>query len=273
MLRFYREEGLLEKWAKLREKIQQNVENYSAEHKANFHYERGLYALFGLNLQELKEILAEWQVNESLPFWEAKRAGLLAELGQVDEAKKILERSLKDIRSKLNLKPITSDYSLVSQESFVMLLLQYVQTSVSYIQHEWSKNQELRNEFSERWNALNQYKCDPWHELKLFKSTLKQPPVKQSEVTERKEFDIGRITHAYHSGSGSKEARIAYSFLRFCEDAGIPFRIPGSIFGKEAAEGTLSRIMESFPVLGIGHHGTDWRCQGGSSYFQPGLFI
>ncbi len=119
MLRFYREERLLEKWAKLCEKIQQNVENLSAGHKANFYYERGLYALFGLNLQELKEILAQWQVNESLPFWEAKRAGLLAELGQVDEAKKILEQSLKDIRSKLNLKPITSDYSLVSQESYV----------------------------------------------------------------------------------------------------------------------------------------------------------
>ena len=232
-------------------KYNKNVENYSAEHKANFHYERGLYALFGLNLQELKEILAEWQVNESLPFWEAKRAGLLAEIGQVDEAKKILERSLKDIRSKLNLKSITSDYSLVSQESFIMLILQYVSTSVSYIQHEWSKNQELRNEFSERWNALNQYKCDPWHELKLFRSTLKQPPVKQSEGTESKEFDIGLVTQTYQIGSGSKETRIAYSFLLFCEDAGIPFKIPGSTFGKEAAEGTLSWIMESSPYWAL----------------------
>ena len=244
MLRFYREDGLLEKWAKLCEKIKQNFENLSAEHKANFHYERGLYALFGLNLRELKEILAGWQVNESLPFWEAKRAGLLAELGQIDEAKKILERSLKDIRSKLNLKPITSDYSLVSQESFVMLLLQYVQTSVSYIQREWSKNRELRNEFSERWNALNQYKCDPWNELKIFKSVLKNPPAMKSEVTERKEFDIGRVTQIHHSGSWG-EARIAYNFLRFCEDVGVPLRIPGSTFGKEAAEGTLPRIMES----------------------------
>ena len=246
MLRFYREEGLLEKWARLCEKIQQYFENLSAEHKANFHYERALYALFDLNLQELNEILAEWQVNETLPFWEAKRAGLLAELGQVDGAKKILERSLDHIRSKLNLKSITSDYSLVSQESFVMLLLQYVQTSVSYIRRDWSINRELRNEFSERWNELNQYKCDPWYELKIFESALKQPTVKQSEVTERKEFDIGRITHTHHSGSW-REARIAYNFLRFCEDAGIPFSIPGSFLGKEAAEGTLPRIVESFP--------------------------
>ena len=251
MLRFYREEGLLEKWVRLREKIQQFVENFSAEHKANFHYERGLYALFGLNLQELNEILAEWQVNESLPFWEAKRAGLLAELGKVDEAKKILERSLKDIRSKLNLKPISSDYSLVSQESYVMLLLQYVQTSAAYTNIDQSELQALHNEFSERWNALNQYKCDPWHELKLFESALKLPPVKQSEVTERKKFDIGRVTRTYQFGSGSKETRIAYSFLRYCEDAGIPFKIPGSTFGKEAAEGTLSRIMETFPYWAL----------------------
>ena len=250
MLRFYREEGLLEKWEELREKIQQNIENLSAENKAKFHYERGLFALFALNLQELKEILAGWQVNESLPFWEAKRAGLLAEIGQVDDAKKILERSLKNIRSKLNLKSISSDYSLVSQESYVMLLLQYVHTSVSYIQHEWSKNQELRNEFTERWNALNQYKCDPWHELKLFESALKQPPVKQSEVTERKNFD-GQVTRTYQPGSKSKETRVAYNFLRFCEDAGIPFKIPGSTFGKEAAKGTLPRIMKSFPFWAL----------------------
>ena len=251
MLRFYREEGWLEKWVRLREKIQQIIENFSAEDKANFHYERGLYALFGINLQELNEILVEWQVNESLPFWEAKRAGLLAELGQVDDAKKILERSLKDIRSKLNLKPISSDYSLVSQESYVMLLLQYVQTSAAYTNIDQSELQALHNEFSERWNALNQYKCDPWQELKLFESALKQPPVKQSEVTERKEFDIGRVTRTYQFGSGSKETRIAYSFLRFFEDAGIPFRIPGSFLGKEAAEGTLSRIMESFPYWAL----------------------
>ena len=35
---------------------------------------------------------------------------------------------------------------------------------------------------------------------------------------------------------------IAFSFLRFCEDAGIPFRIPGLDIGKKSATGTLTRI-------------------------------
>ena len=244
MMRYYREEGLLAKWETLRDKIQQDMVNLSPEQKASFHYECALFSFFGLNLQELKEQLGEWQVNEFLPFWEAKRAGLLAEIGQVEEAKNILENSLTNIRSKLNLKPITTDYSLVSQEAFVMLLLKYIQMSVSFIHAEGSDFQELEREFTDRWNALKQYKCDPQNELNIFKRSLERPPEKRSQVTEKKEFDIGRVTKTYHFNRWDSEALTAYSFLRFCEDAGIPFRIPGVTIEKKSAEGTLSRIAD-----------------------------
>ncbi len=247
MMRYYREEGLLEKWETLRDKIQLDIMNLSSEHKARFHYECALYAFFGLNLPGLKKQLGEWPVNESLPFWEAKKAGLLAEIGQVEEAKNILENSLTNIRSKLNLKPITTDYSLVSQEAFVMLLLKYVQTSVAIKEGDWAATQEIQNEFSERWNVLKQYKCDPQNELKMFERSLERPPVKRSQVTKKKEFDIGRVTQTHHFGGGDSEALTAYNFLRFCEDAGIPFRIPGVTLEKKSAEGTLSRIADYSP--------------------------
>ncbi len=244
MLRYYREEGLLEKWKELYIRIEQCIAKLSPEHSANFHYERALFALFKLNLQEVKERLAEWQVNRSLPFWEAKKAGLLAEIGQIEQAQKILKTSLTDIRSRLNLKPIASDYSMVSQESFVMLLLRYVDAPLAIKEADWSKVQEIQKEFLERWNTLKQYKCDPWGELKTFESSLEHPHVKGSEVTEKKEFDIGQITKTVHMGSWDKEAWTAYNLLRFCEDTGIPFRIPGSSFGKKSVEGTLPRISE-----------------------------
>ena len=249
MMRYYREEGLLEKWEALRDKIQHDMVNLSSEHKASFHYECALYSFFGLNLKGLKEQLIEWQVNESLPFWEAKRAGLFAEIGQIDEAKKILENSLINIRSKLNLKPITTDYSLVSQEAFVMLLLKYVQMSISSIQtgRTESNFQELEREFTDRWNTLKQYKCDPQNELKMFERSLERPPEKRSQVTKKKEFDIGRFTQTHHFNRWNSEALTAYSFLRFCEDAGIPFRIPGVTVVKNTAEGTLSRIADYSP--------------------------
>jgi len=204
--------------------------------------------IFLLNLPELKKQLAEWPINEYLPFWEAKRAGLLAEIGQVKEAKSILENSLANIRSKLNLKPITTDYSLVSQEAFVMLLLKYVQTSaVGLKEGDWTETQEIQNEFSERWNALKQYKCDPQNELNIFARSLERPPVRRSQVTKKKEFDIGRVTQTHHLGGGDSEALMAYNFLHFCEEAGIPFRIPGITFEKKSTEGTLLRIADYSP--------------------------
>jgi len=46
MMRYYREEGLLEKWETLRDKIQQDMVNLSSDHKASFHYECALYSFF-----------------------------------------------------------------------------------------------------------------------------------------------------------------------------------------------------------------------------------
>ena len=48
------------------------------------------FALFELDIQKLKDRLKEWKTDESLPFSEAKKASLLAVVGQVHEAEKNL---------------------------------------------------------------------------------------------------------------------------------------------------------------------------------------
>ena len=193
-MRFYREEGRLDKWKGLCTRIAEYKTSLSPEQKANFYYEHALFSLFELNVVEVKKRLAEWPLNKSLPFWEAKKAGLLAEIGQVEQARKILKTSLTDIRYRLNLQPVTSDYSLVSQESIVMLLLRYVDMSLAIMEADWSKFQEIQNEYLERWFTLKQYKCDPWAELKIFESSLERPNVTASRQTEKRAFDIGHIT-------------------------------------------------------------------------------
>ena len=132
VLRYYREEGLQEKWNGTCERIEGLVTTMSPEYRARFHYERALAALFAPDPQEIKEKIEEWPVDDSLPFWEAKRAGLLAEIGQLRDAARILESSLAAIRTRSNLKPVTTDYSLASQESIVMLLLRSVQLGVGF---------------------------------------------------------------------------------------------------------------------------------------------
>ena len=244
MMRYYREEGLSDRWSDACDRIQAVLPSVSPEHAARFRYERALFALFALNLKELKIRLAEWTHDPARPFWAAKRAGLLAEIGQVGEAQRLLEQSLEAIRTKLNLTPTKTDYTLVSQESFVMFLLHAVRHLSLLTAAAASDIQRQRQEFRERWHALRQYKCDPWQEVEVFAHKLDRPAVPRSDVTEIPTFDIGRVVRTHHFGKWDEEALTAYNFLRFCEDAGIPFRMAGCTIATKSAAGTLPRIAE-----------------------------
>lgn len=247
LLRYYREEGQIEEWTRTCARLDDRVTTMSPEHKAQLYYERALLALFELNPEKLKQRIKGWPIDNSLPFWEAKRAGLLAEVGQVHDATRILENSLTTIRVKNNLKPVMTDYSLVSRESLVMLLLRSVQLSSVFPAGELEKWQEDTKEFKDRWHVLRQYDCDPWNELEVFKHALDRAPVDSLHVTEKPEFDIGDVTQTRHIGIVDHETLTAYQFLRFCEDAGIPFRIPGCSIAVKSATGTLSRIATYSP--------------------------
>ena len=244
MMRYYREEGLSAKWEDARNRIHDALSTLSPEHRSQFHYEQALFALFNLNLPQLKNHLADWPSNETLPFWEAKKAGLLAEIGQVAEGTRILERSLDTIREKLNLAPTKADYTLVSQESFVMYLLHAVRQGAGFTTRDQSDAQTQRREFRERWHVLKQYKCDPWQEIETFKHELRRPPAPTSDITERPTFDIGRSIQTHHLGNWNTEALAAYNFLRFFEDAGLPFRVPGCTIATKSATGTLKRLAD-----------------------------
>ena len=247
VLRYYREEGLQEKWNGTCEKIEDLVTTMSAEYRARFHYERALAALFAPDPQDVKKKIEEWPVDDSLPFWEAKRAGLLAEIGQLRDAARILESSLAAIRSRSNLKPVTTDYSLASQESIVMFLLRSVQLALVFPAGDRSKYEETAKDFTDRWHALRQFGCDPWGEFEVFELSLDRLPEHRQNATQEPTFDIGRVTESRSFGSEDTETLTAYRFLRFCEEAGVPFRMPGCNIAKKSAEGALSRVAPHSP--------------------------
>jgi hypothetical protein len=109
-----------------------------------------------------------------------------------------------------------------------MLLGTYIQDAANLGKGEWGTPQDRTAQFKDRWNELKGFKCDPWNEIKLFELTLKNPPVQKKTVTENREFDIGWITQTRHFSSTDQEELCAYTFLRFCEEVGLPYRI-GSV--------------------------------------------
>lgn len=243
LMRYYREEGLADKWRAAFERITSVKDALPPELAARLHYERAMFALFALNLDELKRCVEEWQESDAHPFWNAKKAAVMAEIGLVDEADRLLEMSLEAIRAKSNLMPTHNSFTLASQESYVMFVRRAVQHHRRFATGDDSDEARQQDrEFSGRWHVLRQYKCDPWHELEVYRHSLQRPPVKAVRTEETPTFDIGRITRKHRVAGYDVERLAAYNFLRFCEDAAIPFKVANMSVAAPIATGTLPRI-------------------------------
>lgn len=245
MLRFYREEGYLDKWKEAEIRLKTLSDHLSAEQREFLNYESFLFSLFTLDLPNAKQRLENWRPNEAQPYWMAKRAAALAEIGLLSEAETISRDALENVRKKLNQKVGTADLTLVSLESNAMLLgkyIQYAQYAAALEKGERGTLQDKRTQFNDRWNELKGFGCDPWNEIKLFELTLKNPPVERKIVTEKREFDIGLVSQIRHFSSTDQEGLSAYAFLRFCEEVGLPYRVGSYTMATKTALASLQRI-------------------------------
>ncbi|MDR2971983.1 MAG: SIR2 family protein [Bacteroidales bacterium] len=244
LLSHYRQEGMDEGWDLLSKRIENINAFLSPEQNAKYHYERCLKQLFSLDIYTLRKELKGWTSNSSLPHWEAKRAGLIAEIGDLEEAQSILETSLKQVRNNLFLNPVKDDYYNISQEAYILQLLDYVQGSIRHFKRIYSNDK--REEYRKRWREIIKYECDPWRELELYESSFKSKPPPYKGTEKKYEFNIGRYT--VHKKFGNDEYALkAYSFLKFIEETGIPFRLPGITFGKDVATRSLKLIATYSP--------------------------
>lgn len=245
LMRHYREEGMVEEWQAVRGAVKVDFGRLLPEHKARIQLEEALHALFRFEPAEAKQLLLNWQGSETLPFWEAKRAALMAELGEVGSAHSILESSLSEIREQLGLNPIFKDYTLVSQESVVMLLLWAVDRGKSIGRLD-KDDGGLLDELSERWNELTRYKCDPRREIETLTARLAHQSEGRKQHGIAYGFDLGTVSRTVHFGP-DEEVVAAYGLLRMYEDIGMPYRMEHATFAGRPVESTLLRVRSHSP--------------------------
>ena len=251
LLRYYREEGFHQKWEFLKERLDKLITKFSSELIARYSYERCLYFLFVFDIPMVRKELDAWTINSSLPYWEAKKASIYAELGNLKKADEILENSLFKIRERLLLTPVKSDYFLVSREAYIMQIIKFVKHSLSIKQGEYEISREIYKGYSERWNTLLQYKCNPWSELKSFEIYLEKEPNDLKNIETNYSFDIGHATTTHFMGYKDNFAIKAYEFLRFIEEIGIPLKLHGVTFGKKASKGAITYLANYSPFWSL----------------------
>ncbi|MXZ43037.1 MAG: SIR2 family protein [Caldilineaceae bacterium SB0666_bin_21] len=248
LARYYRENGDIEKWESNYIRLVRCLPTASGEYRARYYYERTLAAMYELDYQKLQQRVAEWQTDDALPFWTALKAAIMVEIGQVSDAATALIQALELIRKRSNLNPIKQNYSLVSQEAVVMLLLQklpyvYFQDSdqgTSAAPSPSDLDARLRKLYQDdsRLRTLNQYKSDPRADLRHLELILSRPPTRRSRVTEAPGFDIGSIVRTTHVFHRNTEMTAAYGFLRYYEDTGLLLAL-----SSDSVVSVLSRIV------------------------------
>jgi len=206
----------------------QLVINQKIEWKVRWYYEKCLFDLTTFNQNEIRNTLNEWTATDELPFWEIKRASILAEIGDLREAKRIAEEALNRIRLMARAEQI--DISILSQEGWAMVLLNALKYNTS---------ERLTTDYSDRWVSLGNYGCNPWQEIDIIKEVLKSSAPNLNEENKiSKEFDRGRLTKHFSFGKTIKEEiKLSYAFLRILENAAIPLQCGNiDMFGKEVAK-------------------------------------
>jgi len=245
LLSFYRYNGMDNDWDLLSCKLETISNLLPPEQNAKYHYERCLKKLFALDFPALREEIKAWVINSPLPYWEAKKAGLIAETSDLNIAKSILEASLIQVRNNLFLNPVKDDYYNISQEAYILQLLSYVQDSIRFINQKYSQDDE-RDKYRKRWQEIVKYECDPWGEVKQYEALfkLKAPPYTSTEKVYG--FNIGH--YSIHQKWGNDEYTLkAYSFLKYMEEAGIPLKLSGISFNNEVSSRVVERIVGYWP--------------------------
>ena len=188
-----------------------------------YRYERVLWALAQIDRRQARALLAEWKPVPGALRASLWRAGLLAEVGQREEARETLRAVLEETR-RATWRGDGRSVELLSIEGWCTYLLFAVELSLDFGKHE-----ALREEFVGRWRELRAVECDPWGVDEYFSRVMeRKPPTQPRNVRSWSAFDPGR-RHVVRSlgGGGIGPWLPAFAYLRWLEEVGVPARSGG----------------------------------------------
>ncbi|MEP8538980.1 SIR2 family protein [Enterobacter asburiae] len=248
LLKFCRQEKLLEKWNELSGILQPKLDKLTPEVRSEYYYESILFSYCNLNFDEARAKLSNWETNKLLPHHEIKRAGLMAEFGMIEEAINVLEETLSTIRRNSLLSSRKIDYSSESQEAYAIYILRMFKRRNWHL----DDNDVNSSEYNSRLAILAQYHCNPENEIKYLEIKL-ESRTSYASNDKRADFDLNSRTVTNYFGNTIVESTTlsAFSFLLLCEELGLPFHIPGMNIFSGIVENASMHIYPHSPEWSI----------------------
>lgn len=162
LIKNYRQDGDDEKWKKHNRYFENSEHELSSTIKNALNYERCNQCLYTLNIPKFEKTLQAWSTDELSPIWKAKKASLIAENGNIEEAMKIVKIALVDLAKMKTTDNNKNDHYIASQEA---LILQHI---IYYlINYDWTRKskptqsvENIKEEFQQRELKFNSSSSD-----------------------------------------------------------------------------------------------------------------
>ena len=209
------------RWTRHMERAEHLVER-CPELADRYHQEKALWQLAQIDRAAAREVVVKWMPTESAPLGMLWKAGVLAEVGQLEEARELLRRTLQAIRIATQVER-GRNVELLSTEGWCTYLLLYVESSIRFADY-----LKMRDEVWRRWRELSVKECNPLQIQEHFSTALgRKAPVRPQTVENRPTFDPGKRNLTGHFGGGLGPWLPAFACLRWAERVGLPMRTRG----------------------------------------------
>lgn len=246
IMRAYRENAKDDKWEEYKNKIDANFKRLNEDLKSRYLYELCLFDINAYDFKQLYGHLRIWKDEPKSALWQAKRAALVAEFFEIDDAQKEIESALKSIRAIQNLSPISGDYSNLSAESIILFILGRIKQAKKIAEWELPTKDDT---YTERMHELANYFCDPLAEIVNFEKVIK-PYVYKDNVIVKPSFDLDRVRKDYNWSNEKKPLRLATQYMRILEEYGVPLSLcKVGQFDKMPMKNLIDNLSLVYPTM------------------------
>jgi hypothetical protein len=214
VLRYHREERHTAEFEKWTARLEAAFK-YEPENLTRLSYEKCLFHLGMSDEASVRADLKSWPEQQQDPMWLARKAAVLIEIGEIQEATPLADNALRVVRGR---RKDPNDFASMSREGWIMLLMYGLEN------HRWFSGQGSEPTHRGRWEYLKRYRCDPWAELEFFDERLKRLSLKVAPAVSRTfGFHPRTVTRSHHLGGDvGPDLRPAYQMMRLAEEAGCP---------------------------------------------------
>ena len=181
------------------------------------HHERCLWAMYAMDFETLAGLLKDWRTEDCDPAWMMRKAALLFEVGQHDEAVPLVKDALATIRA---MPADNRSLAGPSREGWALWLV---------LGFENYRNGQM---IFKRWRELASLKCDAFMEKGHISDAIKD----KRETRDAPSFDLGMRRGTRWTFPTENPQTSPYRAIRLAEVAGLP----PSVDNMEMAEGLLN---------------------------------